>query len=161
MLTSDQGRITYRERPLPLALRVFTCVIGLGTGFGIPAAWLANVSAQTPWPTLALVTIVVMVCAVFGGIFFLIAFASATELLIDPTQPAVIRTRRGPLQNDTTPIPRRNFGPPAVIMRDAEDGPFPILRLPLPGAAQIDMACFDTRAEAETWCKIIAAALRV
>ncbi len=160
MLTMNQGRITYCESPLPLLLRGFIGVIGLGVGLGIPGAWLANVNAQTSWAALAFVVIVVLVSALFGCVFILIALASATELRIDPTQPAVLRLRRGPLLNDSTAIPRHDFGPPTVIMRDSEVGPFPILRLSLAGRRRIEIACFDSSAEAERWRDTIAAALR-
>ena len=160
MLTMDGNRITYRERPLPLPLRGFIAVLAFGVGLGIPAAWLANVGMQTRWPVLALVAVVVLVCAALGGFFLLLTLVSTTELHIDPALPDVRRIRRGPLLNDTKAIPRHRIGPPALIMRQAEDGPFPILRLPVPGGSPVEMACFDSRAEAERWRDAIAAALR-
>ena len=84
MLTMDENRITYRERPLPWALRGFVAVLGLGVGLGIPASWLANVGTQTGWPMLALVAAVVLVCGALGGFFLLLTLVSATELQIDP-----------------------------------------------------------------------------
>lgn len=160
MLTMDENRITYRERPLPWPLRGFIAVLALGVGLGIPAAWLANVGMQTSWPVLALVAGIVLACGALGGFFLLLTLVSATELQIDPARPEVIRIRRGPLISDTRAIPRHSIGPPALIMRQAEDGPFPILRLPLPGGRPVEMACFDSRAEAERWRDAIAAALR-
>jgi hypothetical protein len=160
MLTMDQGRITYRETPLPLALRGFIAVLAVGVGLGIPAAWLTNVTTQTSWPVLALLVVVVGVCLALGGFFLLLVLVSATELQIDPTQPDALRIRRGPVLNDRTPIPRRSFGSPEVVMRSSEDGDYPLLRLPLPGGSRIEMACFDSRTEAEGWCRAISAALR-
>ncbi|MBL9056701.1 MAG: hypothetical protein JNJ84_10550 [Rhodobacteraceae bacterium] len=160
MLRMDANRITYRESPLPWPLRAFVLFLGLGVGLGIPAAWLANVGAETSWPVLALVAAVVLVSGGLGGFFLLLALVSTTELRIDPALPGVTRSRRGPLINDTRTVPRHSIGPPALIMREAEDGPFPVLRLPVPGGRPIEMACFDSRAEAERWRDAIAAALR-
>jgi hypothetical protein len=159
MLTMDNGIITYRERALPGPLRSFIALLGFSVGLGIPAAWLANVNAQTSWPTLALVALVVVACTALGMLFVLLALVSAIELQIDPTAATVLRIRRGPLLNDTTKIPRGTFGTPVVIMRDSEDGPFPILQLPMAGRKRIEMACFDNRSEAEAWRKAIAVAL--
>ena len=160
MLRTDANRITYRESPLPGPLRAFVLFLGLGVGLGIPAAWLANVGAETSWPVLALVAAVVLVSGGLGGFFLLLALVSTTELRIDPALPGVTRSRRGPLINDIRTVPRHSIGPPALIMRQAEDGPFPVLRLPVPGGRPIEMACFDSRAEAERWRDAIAAALR-
>ncbi|NTT84983.1 hypothetical protein [Tabrizicola fusiformis] len=160
MLRMDANRITYRENPLPWPLRAFVLFLGLGVGLGIPAAWLANVGAETSWPVLALVGAVVLVSGGLGGFFLLLALVNTTELWIDPALPGVTRSRRGPLINDIRTMPRHSIGPPALIMREAEDGPFPVLRLPVPGGRPIEMACFDSRAEAERWRDAIAAALR-
>ena len=156
----DNNRITYQERPLPAVLRAVIAVLGFGVGLGIPSAWLANVGPETSVPVLILVAAVVLVSLTAGGFFLMLTLVSTTELQIDPTQPEVTRIRRGPLRNDTMAIPRQNIGPPALVMRKAEDGPFPILRLPLSGGRPIEMACFDNRAEAERWRDAIAAALR-
>ena len=58
MLTMDQGIITSREAPLPLALRFFAAFLGIGIGTMIPLAWLVNVSDQTSAPVLVLVAAV-------------------------------------------------------------------------------------------------------
>jgi len=159
MLTMDAGIITYRENPLPWPLRIFIAVLAVGTGIGIPAAWLANVSATTPLAVLALVAAVTIACAAFGLFLMLLVFVSTTELRIDPSQPDALRLRRGPVLNDSTAIPRRAFGLPAVTLRDSDDGPFPVLTLPVQGRRRIEMACFDSHAEAEAWRNLIARAL--
>lgn len=159
MLTIEQGTITYRERPLSWLLRAFIAVLALGVGIGIPATWLANVGPATSLTVLALVALVVIVCVGFAAFMVLLLLASTTELWIDPSKASVTRIRRGPIRNDTTLIPRDSFGPPVVTMRDSEDGPFPILRLPLADRKRIEMTCFDSRAEAEAWRDVIAAAL--
>ena len=160
MLTMDQGRIIYRERPLPLALRGFSAVLGLGVGLGIPVPWLANVRADTSLPVLVLVALVVMASLTMGAFLLVLSRVSATELQIDPTRPDALRIRRDPIVNDQTLFPRRDFGRPEVIMRASEDGDFPVLRLPRPRGRPIEMACFSSRAEAEGWRDTIGAALR-
>lgn len=160
MLTVDRGIITYREAQLPMALRLFTIFLGLGIAIGIPCAWTGNASLSDPPPILLLLAMVTLVSVGFGGFFVFLGLVSASELRIDPALPHVARIRRGPVLNDTRLIPRAAFGPPVVWMKDSEDGPFPILRLPLQGCRRIEMACFDSRAEAESWRDLIAGALR-
>lgn len=159
MIAMDHGIITYRETPLPLALRVFIAVIGLGVGLGIPAAWLANASLSHPVWTWFLLGAVVIISAGFGGVLVILSLASATELRIDPGADSVTRIRRGPLVNDTTTYPRSLIGPPVLKMQDSEDGPYPVLRLPMPGKRSQEMANFANRAEAEVWLNRITAAL--
>ncbi len=159
MLTMDQGIITSREAPLPLALRFFAAFLGIGIGTMIPLAWLVNVSDQTSAPVLVLVAAVVLASVAFGVFLIFVSLASATELRIDPAQASVLSTRRGPLVNDRLEIPRKNFGPPAVVMHDSEDGPFPILTLPVQGRRRLQLMDFDSRAEAEAWRDLIAKAL--
>lgn len=159
MLTMDQGCITCRQTPLPPALRLFSGFLGIGIGTVIPAAWISNVTAATPAPVLLLVALVTAV-SVASGVFLIgVGLVSVTELRIDPLG-AATRIRRGPLLNDSVPIPRSAFGPPEVVMHDSEDGPFPILRLPVQGHPRMEFTCFDTRAEAEAWRDVIARALR-
>ena len=159
MLTMDRGIITYRETPLPLALRLFSGLLGLGIATVIPLVWIGGASLATPPLLLALVAAVAAVAVGFGGFLIVLGLASATELRIDPAGPAT-RIRRGRLLNDSTPIPRDAFGPPEVRMKDSEDGPFPILHLPLQGRRRLELTGFDSRAEAEAWRGLIAAALR-
>jgi hypothetical protein len=159
MLSIDQGIITYRETPLSWPLRAFIALIGLSTGIGIPAAWLANASFSMPLLSLTLLGVVVVTCAGFGALLIVITFASVNELRIDPADDCVTRTRRSPLVNGTTRIPRRDLGLPTVIMRDSDDGPFPILHLTFPGGRRFEMANFDTRAQAELWRDRIGATL--
>ena len=159
MLSMDQGIILYRETPLPLALRGFIAFIGISCGLGIPAAWLANASLSMPLPALALLAVVVVVCPGFCVVLVGLALVSTTELRIDPALDSVTRTRRGPLLNDVNHFPRHGIGPPVVTMRDAEDGPFPVLRLPLQRGKWIEMASFSSRDEADLWRDRIAAAL--
>jgi len=161
MLTVDRGIITYREAQLPVLLRLFTVFLGLSIVIGIPYAWTANASLSDPPPILLLLAVVTLVSVGFGGFFVFLGLVSASELRIDPALPLVTRIRRGPVLNDTTLIPRAAFGPPDVWMKDSvDDGPFPILRLPLQDRRRIEMACFDSRAEAEAWRDLIATALR-
>lgn len=160
MLTMDQGRITCRQTPLPLPLRLFIGFLGIGIGTVIPGAWISNVTAASPVPVLLLVALVTAVSVAFGVFLITVSLVSATELRIDP-RGAATRIRRGPLLNDSVPIPRSAFGPPEVVMRDSvEDGPFPILRLPVQGHRRMEFTCFDTRAEAEAWRDLITQALR-
>lgn len=159
MLTIEQGIITSRETPLPLALRLFAAFLGIGIGTVIPLAWLANAQAQTRAPVLVLLAVVVLVSVVFGAFLIFLSLSSRTEMRIDPAQPMVLRIRRGPILNDRTEIPRGCFGTPVVTMRDSEDGPFPVLTLPVQGRRRIQLAGFDSRAEAEAWRDLIARAL--
>ncbi len=161
MLTMEQGIITYRETQLPVALRLFTGFLGLSIAIGMPYAWMANASLSDPPLILVLVSVVALVSVGFGGFFVFLGLISASEMRIDPALPQVTRIRRGPILNDTTLIPRSAFGQPEVRMKDSEDGPFPILRLPLEGRRRIEMVCFDSRAEAEAWRNLIAKALKV
>lgn len=161
MLTMEQGIITCREAQPPLALRLFIVFLGLGIAIGIPSAWTAGASLSDPPPILLLLAVITVVSVGFSGFFVFIGLVSATELRIDPALPQATRIRRGPALNDTTLIPRAAFGPPMVWMKDSEDGPFPILRLPLRDRRRIEMACFGSRAEAEAWRDLIARALAV
>src|SRR5690606_3506774 len=61
MLTMDQGRITCRQTPLPMALRLFSGFLGVGIGTVIPAVWIGNVTSDTPVPILLLVALVTAV----------------------------------------------------------------------------------------------------
>ena len=159
MLTMDRGIITCRQTPLPPALRLFSGFLGIGIGTVIPGAWISNVTAATPAPVLLLVALVTAVTVAFGVFLIVVSLVSATELRIDPRGGAT-RIRCGPLLNDRAQIPRSAFSPPEVVMRDSEDGPFPILRLPVQGHRRMEFTCFDTRAEAEAWRDVIARALR-
>lgn len=104
MLTMDRGIITCRQTPLPPALRLFSGFLEIGIGTVIPGAWISNVTAATPAPVLLLVALVTAVTVAFGVFLIVVSLVSATELRIDPRGGAT-RIRRGPLLNDTVPIP--------------------------------------------------------
>lgn len=159
MLVQDANIITYREQSLPLLLRLFIGVLSLAIGLLLPLTWIINVNGQTSVPVLMLVASVTLLSVVFGAFLARVALVSATELHIDPSAPHVIRTRRGPWLNDVSQLPRRSFAPPELIMRDSEDGPYPILRLRHSGRKLLDIACFDGPSEAEAWRKAIVRAL--
>jgi hypothetical protein len=110
---------------------------------------------------LALLLVLIAGPLAFALFLLRVLLASAIELQIDPQSPDVLRIRRGLILNDRTEIPRHSFGPPEIVMRQTEDGPTPMLRLPLPVRGRIiESTNFMNRAEAEGWCRAIAAALR-
>lgn len=151
MLSMANGTITYRETPLRWPLRAFIAFIGFCTGLGIPTTWLAEASFSMPVTSLAVLGLVVVICAGFGAIMVMIAFSSVSTLRIDPADDCVTLNRRGPFKNDTTRIPRCDIGLPKVTMRHSDDGPFPILHMPLPAGKPLEMVGFDNRAQADFW----------
>lgn len=124
------------------------------------ATFFANLSRATPPTLLALLGLICLATTAFAAFMAVLALAGTTEFQIDPASGSVLRVRQGPLLCDRTNLPKAAFGTPSVVMRDSEDGPFPILQLPMDGWRRpFEMACFDSRAEAELWRDRIAAAL--
>lgn len=160
MIRQTGQTISYVEPPLPLALRGFVLVLAFGVGGIIPAVFLSHVSLSTPPMHLLVVAVICLATTVFAGFMVILAFVSATELQIDPRCDSVLRVRRGPILRSSQALPRADFGAPRLEMHESEDGPFPILRLPVAGLRRpLEMACFADRAEAEVWRERIAAAL--
>ncbi|MFT4151125.1 MAG: hypothetical protein QM656_13085 [Paracoccaceae bacterium] len=161
MLTMDGDAILYRERQLPVVLRVFAVVLGLGIATVIPLAFLINLRPGMSALTLLVVGACVLFPLVIGPFFILIGLVSATELRLDPATGRATRILRGPVVNRRDSFALSDISVDQVAMRDSEDGPFPILRLHLPGWRRwLDMACFDNRAEAEAWRARILSTLR-
>lgn len=159
MLIEHERAIIYRQRRLPLPLRLFILVLGLGVGIVIPIPFILHADWGTPSPTLLLAALCIMVPAVLGSFFVLLSFASSTELRLDPARGHAVRIMRGPILKRHETYPLSALTPPTLIMRDSEDGPYPVLRLRLPKWPVVEMSDFSGRAEAETWQERIAALL--
>lgn len=157
MLAYEGNAIVYRERPLPWGLRLFIIVLAFGVGLGVPAPFVIHADWSKPSPVLILVLACIIFSAMVGAFFLLMGLASATELRFDPATRRVWRRLRGPVVNRQDSFAFADIPPPKVIMRPSEDGPFAVLRVTLPGWwRRLDMACFDSRAQADRWCNRIA-----
>ena len=160
MLIFDGDAIVYRERPLPLALRLFAGFLGLGIAIVIPTPFIIHADWTTLSPSLALAAASIVAPLLIGPFFVVIALASATELRLDPATGWADRRQWGPVINRRDRFRLSEMAAPEVIMRESsEDGPFPILRLNLPARGKLDMACFADQAEAEHWRDRIARVL--
>lgn len=164
MLEQDGRAIIVTEKPLPWPLRIFALILGLGIGIVVPAPFLIHADWGWPETPAAAGTLLVAVFAILAGVSFglfllwLVTVRAAT-LRLDPEsgRASVIRGR-GALAG------RRDFAltdlpAPLVILRDSEDGRYPVLRLPLPQGRAFELAHFTTQAEAEIWRDRIAAML--
>jgi len=152
MLTSDGKAIIYREKRIHPALRMFAVFLGLGLATVIPAPFVMHAQWGTPSPILLLAAFCIVFPIAVGALFVLIGLASSTELRLDPATRRAERRLRGPIVNRHESFRFSEMPAPEVVMcHNSEDGPFPILRLPLPRGRRLDMACFANRAEAEAW----------
>lgn len=152
MLTMEGPMIRYREVPLHPAIRAFAVFLGLGIATLIPLPFLMHAHWGMSAPMLLLVAACVVFPLILGPFFVLIGLVSATDLRLDPVTGRAIRTLRGPVVNRQDSFALAELSLDQVVMRDSEDGPFPVLRLRLPGWRRwLDIACFDSRAEAEAW----------
>ena len=159
MLIEHERAIIYRQRPLPLPLRLFILVLGLGIGIMIPIPFMIHADWGTPSPTLLLAALCIIVPVVLGSFFVILSFVSSTELRLDPTAGCAVRIMRGPFLKRHETYPFSALTPPVLIMRDSEDGPYPVLRLRLPKWPVVEMSDFSGRPEAEKWRERIAAVL--
>jgi len=160
MLVQEQDAIIYRERPLGLPLRLFILVLAAGLTIVVPAPFLIHADWASFSPTLLLAAACIAFAVSVGLFFLVVAFASATELRLDGRTGQAVRILRGPIVNRRDCYPLAQLGAPDVSMRESsEDGPYPILTLPLPTGGALTMACFADRAEAELWRDRIAALL--
>lgn len=150
-ISYDGRAIIYKEKPLPLLLRLFALILGVGLCLVIPAPFIIH----TDWTTLSWTAIIVVFCICFpvvvGGFFILIGLVSATELRLDPASGYAMRILRGPLVNRSERLRLSDFGAPEIVIRESEDGPYAILRLSLPKGKKLDMACFDSEEDARHW----------
>lgn len=152
MLTIQGRAIVYQETPLPLWLRVFAIVLGLGLATVIPVPLVIHADWGKLWPTLPLALVFGLVPVAAGVTFLCIGLVSATTLRLDPATGVATRMLRSPLINRVEKFPLGTLATPEVVMREAsEDPPFPVLRLGFPGGRAVEMACFSDRAEAESW----------
>jgi len=152
MLTQDAETIVYREKPLPLLLRLFALLLAVGLVTVVPAPFVIHADWTTPSSMWLLAILCIGFSASVGIAFAVIALVSATELRLDGRSGTATRVLRGPIVNRSDDYRLAEFGMPVVTMRESsDDGPFPILNLPLPGGRKVQMACFADRAEAECW----------
>lgn len=153
MLTIHGRAIVYREKPLPLWLRVFAIFLGVGLATVIPASFLIHADWARWLPTLPLAFVFCLVPVVAGAVFVYIGLVSATLLRLDPVTGLATRTLMGPLVNRTETFRLDALEMPVVVMHEAsEEAPFPLLRLKLAKSRTVEMACFSDRAEADKWC---------
>ena len=159
MIAMQGATLVYREDPLPLWLRGFAAVLGVGLMIGIPGPFPIHADLTRLMPDLLLAVPFILAPLALGGFFVFLSLCSARELWLDPSSRMATDRLRGPLVNKTRHIPLSDFSPPHVFLRESsEEGPSPILRLRLPNR-RIDMVCFDSLAEAEQWAVRIRAIL--
>jgi hypothetical protein len=151
MLTFDGAAIVYRQDSPSWSFRLFAIFLGLGLATCIPLPFIVHTDWLNPSPVLLLAVACIVFPIFVGGVFVLMGTASATELRLDPVTGRAERELRGPIVNRRDSFRLSDIAPPDLIMRDSEDGSFPILRLRLPNRSRIEMACFVDRADAERW----------
>lgn len=154
MIAFDDDAITYRETPLPLWLRAFAIFLGVGLATVIPTPFIIHADWTNFSPVLILAAVCIVAPIAIGAFFIFVGFSSANYLRLDPVTGFAERVLKGPIINRKDRFPLSQIGAPEVIMHDSEDGPFPILRLPLP-SGRIEMACFESIGEAHAWEKQI------
>ncbi len=156
MIGTGDGIVTYRQR-MPLALRLFAGVLGIGLATAIPTPFLMHMRWTTP-PLSLLVAGVAILASVALGLFFLfLALVPASDLRIDARRGVVEMVSRGPLGRRERRWPLTDLAMPEVFERDSEDGRYPVLRIRLPGwPRRIDIVP-DTMAEAKALRAQIAA----
>jgi hypothetical protein len=159
MLTEQGQAIIFRQGRLPLALRLFTLVLGLGVGIAIPVPFVIYPDWGTPSLTLLVAVFCIVFPAAVGAVFVVMALASSTELRLDPATGAATRILRGPVLRRRETYPLSALEPPVLIMRDSEEGAYPVLRMRLPKWPVVEMCDFSGRAEAEAWQARIASLL--
>ena len=159
MLTTEGRAIIYRETPLPLGLRLFILLIGLSVGIGVPLPFVVHAAWGTPDPVLLLAIVFILAPLAFGGFLVACALWSASDVRLDPEAGRAERTLRGPIVNRHESFPLGDVAVSEVVMRDSDDGPWPLLRLLLPRGRKLDITCFTSRDEAEAWRARIAATL--
>ncbi len=153
--------LVYREDPLPLWLRCFAAVLGMGLMTCIPGPFLIHADFTRLVPDLLLAVPFILAPVALGGFFVFLSLSSAGELRLDPASGMATHRLFGPLVNRTRYFPLSNLSSPEVFLREnSEEGPSPILRLRLP-RGRIDMVCFDNLAGAEAWAARIRTILGV
>lgn len=151
MISEDRHIITFRQKQPPLLLRLFAIFLGLGISTVIPAPFIIHADWGNWSPSLLLALLCIVIPPVIGCLFIVIGLVSATALRIDAATGEVTRTMRGPILRRNERYPLASIAPPELVMRDSEDGPYPILRLRLPQWPLVEMCDFANRAEAEHW----------
>ena len=151
MIAFDGEAIVFREEPLPLWLRAFTLFLGSGLAFVGSTPFMVHPDWTDFSPVLIVAALFIVVMIAAGAFFIVIGLFSATDLRLDPVTGHADRYLRGPIVNRHDRFPLSRVAPPDLIMRDSEDGPYPILKLKLP-RGRVEMACFDNEAEARAWC---------
>jgi len=159
MIAFDGAAIIYRERPLPLWLRAFAVFLGVGLATVIPTPFIIHADWTVFSPVLVLAALCIVTPIALGAFFVFLGFVSATDLRLDPAAGVAERSLRGPIVNRKDRFSLSEISKPEVVMRDSEDGKFPILKLRLP-RGRVEMACFDSEAEARAWCSQINLLLR-
>lgn len=151
MITQEDGRILCREGRMPWPLRLFALVLALGCGGMIPAVFLFHLRWDTPPVAMLLVFGCVAFALYVGGMMLLVALVRPMVLVLDPATGEVTRARRGDLRDVTDRFRLADLPPPQVVMRDSEEGIYPVLRLALPRGRAFEVADLRDRAEAEQW----------
>ena len=155
MIDFEGEAIVYRETPPPMGIRIGFPAMGLICAIGITAPVFASldwaqISGFGPAEFLFLLFFMTFPWLI-GGAFVVVGLWSVTELRFDPHSGALERVLRGPVVNRRERFPLAEIPAPQIVMRDSEDGTYPILRLPLPGERRVEMSGFFDKAEAELW----------
>lgn len=151
MLTETESEISYRETPMPISLRLFSFVLGLGLALVTPAPFILHTDWTAPSLTWILACVCIVAPVALGCFFVTVSFASATEFRLDVERRRAVRTITGPIFNRNEIYQFSEIAPPILVMRDSDDGPYPVLRMHLPRRPVVEFVDFVGRAEAETW----------
>lgn len=126
-------------------------ILGLGIVIVVLAPFIIHADWGAPSPSLLLAAFCIVFPVIVRSIFVPLAFASSTELRLHPATGCATRIMRGPLLRGHETHSFSALQSPALIMRDSEDGPYPILRMRLPRWPVVEMSDFSGRSEAKKW----------
>lgn len=150
-IQSTPDGIVYREK-LSVWMRLFVAFIGIGCGVMIPVVWIS----LADWTSFSLETVLAAVVSALTGSFGLmcaaIALAGVKTLRFDRHRRMLIHSIVGPLGRRTSEIAFDRIDRIQTVMRDSEDGPYPVLLLFIAGARRpIELAEVGDRPAADGW----------
>ena len=157
-ISEAAGIIVYREH-LSLGARIFIGVLGAVLAVLGPAAMISIAVPQ--WSLSFALTVFTGLALLTFGVFALApALGSVRTLEFGLARRVLVVSTRGPLARGRAEYAFSAIGAPSLEMREAEDGPYPVLGLALPGERRrLEMTGFADANEAARWQARLAAAL--
>lgn len=157
-ISEAAGVIVYREH-LSLGARLFIGALGAVLAVLGPAAMISIAVPQ--WSLSFVLTIVTGLALLSFGVFALAAaLGSVRTLEFGLARRVLVVSARGPLSRGRTEYAFAALGEPSLEMRQAEDGPYPVLGLALPGERRrLEMTDFADADEAARWQERLATAI--